>query len=259
MMQVSGEKDRNLLSQHLFKERKIVLGVTGIHPFIHLRINPVRLGVAHDDAVCLPYVRGDAFEIFNLWRVNIRIELNISAQEPPAVREFQSEVTARLSRAPGREPTLRAEEARKRDETVVPIVIAGNGEDVRMLFSGPRGKSISVWLDETLIVLKTVSRRINFVAAEKKQISASGPGAFRLACFSVSVFKLARFFGDRASDCVGRVTAFAKVRHVINPDFIAPACLIYFTERASIVLEMIGVILNFGAATGGESFDETAI
>jgi hypothetical protein len=63
------------------------------------------------------------------------------------VRQFQSEVAAVLARSPAAKPAFRAEEAREGDETVVPVMVARNGESVRVLLALTGGESVLVWFN----------------------------------------------------------------------------------------------------------------
>src|SRR5690625_3875899 len=58
--------------------------------------DPVRLRCAHDDAVALTKLRGRLDEVRELRCVDVGVELDVGAPQPPAVRESCREVAARL-------------------------------------------------------------------------------------------------------------------------------------------------------------------
>ena len=78
------------------------------------------------------HLRGDIDEIFFLRLIDLRTELQIDRQQPPIARQLQREITAGLSGlAAGEAARGSAKRARERDQTVVPVVVAGQRKHAR--------------------------------------------------------------------------------------------------------------------------------
>ena len=57
--------------------------------------------------------------------------LHIDPEQPPSVRKLEREVAAALKRLAASEQYARAELSAERDEAVIPVVVAWNGEEGR--------------------------------------------------------------------------------------------------------------------------------
>src|SRR6185295_17018408 len=84
----------------------------------------------HDGTIARLHVPfGDVAEVLDLRRVDVGLQLPVGSDQPPPAGQLQGEVAASLPRAPAAEVAaaeLRAEQSRKRGESVVPVVIPGN-------------------------------------------------------------------------------------------------------------------------------------
>src|SRR5215211_6961638 len=133
VVQVARDEHRDAIAEDaLLEEGEIALRDVAVELAIALLVDPVRLGGAEDDAIVRRHRVGDLAEVLELRIVDVRLELDVDADEPPAVREPGGEVAARLVGLPAGEAPLaaRAEETREGDEAVVPVVISRDREDL---------------------------------------------------------------------------------------------------------------------------------
>jgi hypothetical protein len=64
--------------------------------------------------------------------VDVIAELKIRADQPPAFRELEGEVAPLLRSLPAGKAATGAEEAGKRNQTVIPVMVAGHGKNMRV-------------------------------------------------------------------------------------------------------------------------------
>jgi hypothetical protein len=179
VVQVAGEEDPQLHAarrEHLLAQvQQVGLVELAAQLPILVRVDPGRLREAHDGPVARLHVRrGDVPEVLDLRRVDVRLQLPVRAQQPPAVGQPQREVAARLPRGPAREPSsadIGHEEAGERAQPVVPVVIAGDGEDVRRLFRKVVAERRVVGHHQPAIVRFATRRGIDLVTTEDEQVA----------------------------------------------------------------------------------------
>src|SRR5207302_3494260 len=71
-----------------------------VRPRVVLRLDPARGGRADDDRVARPELPGRLVEVAELRLVDVRAELRVDREQPPAVRQLDGEVRAGLRVAP---------------------------------------------------------------------------------------------------------------------------------------------------------------
>src|SRR5262249_58683855 len=135
------------------------------------------LSGAEDDSVASLDLPGDFFEERDLRGIEIGSELHVRADEPPAVRQLQGEVASHLRKFAASQPLVTAEQARKRDETVVPVVVPGNRECLRMRRLRPRKRRLERG-DQLLFVEDAARCGVNLVPAENEDSAAPSEVAF---------------------------------------------------------------------------------
>src|SRR2546428_10478496 len=87
------------------------------------------------------------------------------------MRQFKREITTLLRRAPSVEPTARAKETAERDETVVPVMVAGNRKHIGVRRVAV-AQSRAVRFNCPLFVLLASGTRINLIAAKDKNAAS---------------------------------------------------------------------------------------
>ena len=114
VVQVPGQEHRDFALEDLvLEEREVVLVVVRIVLPVNLRVDPVRLGIAEDHPVLRGHRLGHQFEIFDLTVVEVRIQLHVGAEQPPAARKLCREIAAGLLGLPSGEPFPSAEQPRE--------------------------------------------------------------------------------------------------------------------------------------------------
>src|SRR3990172_347170 len=102
---------------------------------------PARLGQADDDLVVLAHAFADEIEIVALGVVEIALELDVRAPDPPIVRQLDRKIAAMLHAAPSADGSAYAagdaiargaEYAVERIEPVVPVMVARQGEQLAL-------------------------------------------------------------------------------------------------------------------------------
>src|SRR6185369_8936071 len=126
VVQVTREIHPYFVVQKFIEELQITLAIdVRVVSAVGRGIDPVRLGVAQNDAIAgLQVLVGNLAEIVDLRLVDVRPKLDIRSQDPPPARELYCEIAARLVSLPAGEPSPLRKQSRKRHEAVVPIVIA---------------------------------------------------------------------------------------------------------------------------------------
>ncbi len=171
------------------------------------------LGHAEDDAVALLHgVAGDIGEVADLGLVDEVAELQVDAPEPPAVGEGDGEIASRLARPQGPQLPPPAEDVGEVDEAVVPVVAAGDDEQVVLLGPWPTvARSVRhrrpVGAQEPVLVLGALGDGVHLVAAHHQDPPAMG----RLTV------ELQLGLGQQVGDGVGRVEPVAQVGDVVDP------------------------------------------
>src|SRR6185312_13630126 len=130
VVQVTGQGQHQLrlpwAQDRAFEEQQVPVGVRGV-----ALLHPGWLRRAQDHLVARLHVRGHFGEVVQLRLVDVRRQLDIDAEQPPALRQFQREVAARLPRLPGTDGAALAEQAHEAGEAVVPVVVARYRKQVR--------------------------------------------------------------------------------------------------------------------------------
>lgn len=197
-------------------------------------------------------VGGDVAEVLDLRRVEIRLQLPVGPEEPPAAGQLQREVAAALPCRPAGEPApadRRAEQPREGAEPVVPVVIARDREDVGSL----RGTRVSergfVRRDQPALVRLAARRGVHLVATEDEEVAANGrvPASRRALEFQDRLRR-------RVGDGVDRVPAVARIAHVVDPDLLAEALTIG-PRTGGVVRVVHRVVVERGLA-GRDRLDE---
>src|SRR5687768_393464 len=101
-------------------------------------LEPCRLSRAQDDVVVWPkrapllaaLASNDAEKIRLLRRIDARVERDVDAPQPPTGRQPDGKVAAALRKEPSPHGAALTELAHKIRETVVPIMVAGNCEQI---------------------------------------------------------------------------------------------------------------------------------
>src|SRR5438876_1155366 len=98
---------------------------------LDVAVDPVGLGGSHNDPITVPdMLPRDLPEVIQLTHVDLGLELHIHAPEPPAARQEKGEVAALLQRLPLANPPPSVEQPGEADEAVVPVMVAGNDEEI---------------------------------------------------------------------------------------------------------------------------------
>ena len=88
------------------------------------RLDPRRFRTDNDDAIALVQKFRHALEVLDLRDIEIELELHVEAPDPPAMRQLDREIAARLRRGPLADPaSLLAEQPDERGQAVVPVVV----------------------------------------------------------------------------------------------------------------------------------------
>src|SRR5438445_6934592 len=61
-----------------------------------MRIYPVRLGVTENHTILRPHPFCYRFEVLDLRRIDVRIQLHVGADQPPTPRKCQGKIASRL-------------------------------------------------------------------------------------------------------------------------------------------------------------------
>ena len=175
------------------------------------RLDPARRRRAQDHLVARVHQAGHLVEVLQLGRVDVRPELRVDSEQPPAVRELDREVRPRLRRPPATDPVLAVtrEQAQEGGQAVVPVVVAGQGVQRRLGYvrRGYRQGRLVRPLRPVLVLL-VARRRVHLVAAHDqyppaRQRRRTGDRQLRL--------------GEQVGDRVRRVEPVADVGHVVEP------------------------------------------
>src|SRR5438876_4519142 len=114
MMQIARQEYGHAVTEDLLlEERQVVFRIVAVVRAVYVGIDPVRLCVAEDDAVTGLHLRRNRAKVIDLRLVDVRIELNVGSDQPPAMRKLDGEVASLLSRLPSCEPLMRAEQPRE--------------------------------------------------------------------------------------------------------------------------------------------------
>src|SRR6187551_1326210 len=170
-MQIAGEEYARLAPEDFLfeKARARELFVARV-----LRVgifeNPARLWHAEDEARGVVHAGCDLLEVLHLRLVEISPELQVDGEQPPVRRKREREIAARLARGtPGKATFRPAERARKGHQTVVPVMVARNGEYIGV---GPSRESEFVRGLGASVVFGAGRIRIDLVAPEHQHLTA---------------------------------------------------------------------------------------
>ena len=151
---------------------------------IHFGEDPIGFGRAQDDLIAgLHLLFRDLFEVVNLLCVEVRTELQVYANQPVAKGQFEREIAALLWQIPfarlewigqcifikEREIALVRKNTGEGSQTVIPIVIAGNGEQV-WAFAFVILQRGSVGVFETVLIFIAGGGGIHFIAAHNQHL-----------------------------------------------------------------------------------------
>ena len=179
-------------------------------------MQPARLGEAENDVVAGLRLIGHQVEVVALAVVEVVGELDVGAPDPPVVRQLDREVAAMLMAAPSAElraypcgdPISRgAEERAERDKAVIPVVVAGNGEELALRRVCGEGPVVGIAQAGLVFVLRGI--RIDLVAAHDEKFA----GGQRIVCACHLQF----FFGQHVGHGEGRFKAVAEIGDVVDP------------------------------------------
>jgi hypothetical protein len=172
MMQVAGQVNGDLLpfENFLVKKLEIVLVNLSIILLVKFGEDPVGFSGAEDDAIAFAHAASYALEEFNLGDIDIGIQLNVNSDQPPTMRQSERKITAALTSLPAAKPTARTEQTRKRHEAVIPIVVSGNSEDMRVRSIGS-GQCRFIGFHQTLAIGFPIGDRIDLVTAENQNLT----------------------------------------------------------------------------------------
>ena len=148
-------------------------------------------------------------EVLELRPVEVGVELDVGRPKPPAVGQAKDEVAATLTRPPRSNPGALGEEAREARQAVVPIVVAGNREEMRHFVLGEVRESRAVGADEAVAVRLPARTWIDLIASEDERAAALGDKA-RLELEGLS--------REQPGDRVGRIEALTDVGRVVEPE-----------------------------------------
>ena len=169
------------------------------------------------------------------------MQLSVTADQPPSVRQLDGEVAAALAGPPAGETAaadVGAEQAGERRQPVVPVVVAGHGVDVRALVREVVAEGGGVGRDQPPLVLLAARRRVDLVAAEHQQVAARQPHRPGRSVDGQ------RRLGDRVGHGVGRVEAVAGVAGDVDPQLVAPGVgARHRPVRAVAVMDAVVVVL----------------
>ena len=156
-------------------------------------------------------VLGDAPEVVDLGRVDVGVELDVDADQPPPLRQLDREVAAPLLGPPAADPPALAEEPQERGQAVVPVVVAGDGEQRRRL----------VGVGERRVVGALGPLLVRLVDAAGRPGPRPSPAATRVVwarCRSPdSSCDVQLGLPQQVGHGVGRVEAVAEVADVVQP------------------------------------------
>ena len=153
---------------------EVLLGILALQVGQH----PGRLRQADDQIVLGAHLLGYALEVVDLGGVQVLRELDVGAPDPPVVGQAQRPVAAMLLALPtaddvaagiGELVARGAEQAVEGVEAVVPVVIAGDGEQLAV---GPRHRIGPVeGLQQPLLVFLAGGLRVALVAAHDQHFA----------------------------------------------------------------------------------------
>ena len=150
------------------------------------KLIPAGLGRQKDELVILSHAVGDSREIVELAGVEHIVELDVGAPDPPVVGQAQRPVAPVLLALPAADDVAAvlgelvaggAEQAVESVEAVIPVVVAGDGEDVASRGSWRLRQRQRVGGEGALVVSFARGPRIDLIAAEE----AAGGHAAALA------------------------------------------------------------------------------
>ena len=101
------------------------------------RVHPQGLGQAQDHAIARPgSLPRDPREPVELRLIHVGAHLHVESPEPRPMRQLDREVAAPLPRSPRADRTALAEPTQETRQTVIPVVVAGQGAEQRTVFVG---------------------------------------------------------------------------------------------------------------------------
>ncbi len=215
VMPVAGEHGADLGPAHA-RDRRDLEEVLLLVLALEIGEHPGRLGHADDKLVVGAHFRRDRHEVVDLSDVEVFRELDIGAPDPPLVRQLQRPVAAVLLALPAADqvaaalgqPVARgAEQAVERLQTVVPVVIAGNCEQLALRLVAGQREGIGVL--QPLAVFRPGRLRIALVAAHDQDIAVRQ---------RARASQLQAILGEQVGHGIGRLEAVADVADVVDPE-----------------------------------------
>ncbi len=179
-------------------------------------VQPTRFGEAQNDLVARFGLVGHQVEIVALAVVEVIGELDVGTPNPPIVRKFDRKIAAVLVAAPAAELRTKAagdaiaggtEEGAERGEAIVPIVIAGNGEELALRFVGVEGPIIGI--AEAVLVFLFCRVGVDLIAAHDEK-AAGGE-------IVSDAFDLQAVLSQHVGHGEGGLEAVAEIGDIIDP------------------------------------------
>ena len=182
---------------------------------VHVGDHPGRLGQADDEVVAGRHLPRHRLEVVDLRGVEVLGELDVGAPDPPVVGQPERPVAAVLLALPAAdhialgvgEPVARgAEQAVEGVESIVPVVVAGDGEQLAGGLA--HAECPAEGLQQALLVVLAGGLRVALVAAHDQDLAvAQIAGAAHLEAV----------LGQQIGARVGGVEAVAHVGDVVDP------------------------------------------
>jgi len=219
---MSGMRTSRPASAYLRRGQLVHAGV-----LLGIEVIPGRLRGARDQPVAVGHLLPDLAEVLQLEPVDVGVELDVEAEQPPAMRQPQGEVGPELLGVPSTHRLGLAEHPQERGESVIPVVIARDRVRDRPWIAAV-GQCRRVDVGGASLVVADVAGRVDLVAAHHQDRSASE----HVAVAAVEVGQVA---GQQARHRVRRVEAVADVADVVQPVRLVGADLAGVVEAHALV------------------------
>ena len=175
-----------------------------------IEVIPGRLRGARDQPVAVGHLLPDLAEVLQLEPVDVGVELDVEAEQPPAMRQPEGEVGSELLAVPSAHRLGLPEHPQERRESVVPVVVARDRVRDRSWIAAIGQCRRRIDVGGASLVVADVAGRVDLVAAHHQDRSASE----HVAVAAVEVGQVA---GQQARHRVRRVEAVADVADVVQP------------------------------------------
>src|SRR5688572_28610623 len=119
--------ERERLPRTLLLEHRVL---RLLHP------DPTRLCSREDHTVAVLEIGSSLAEVLELWPVQVGVELDVCGPKPPAIGQAKDEVATALARPPRPDPRALGEETGEARQSVIPVVISRDREEMRHLLLG---------------------------------------------------------------------------------------------------------------------------